>query len=307
LEKPNLDGKLQSRAIAALAHADDSIAERAIAIGLESGDAAVRSAARELLTTRFPGKAVAHLAQVAEQGDARERQTAIALLAKIDLPSAHESLNAWVTRAEQGDCPPELLLDVLEAAQTVRDKSLVERCKKLADQQAASANLAEIYAAATQGGDAARGEQLFLTNESLSCRRCHSLKPGEQLVGPSLADVGVKRSREELIESVTRPNAKIVEGFQTTSMLLDTGMVVTGILRHEDDERAVLLNADGKEVEVDLETVEDRVQGLSAMPEDLMKFMSLRDLRDVIEFLSSQRNAGNGVDQPQETGHKPTP
>jgi quinoprotein glucose dehydrogenase len=67
----------------------------------------------------------------------------------------------------------------------------------------------------------------------------------------------------------------------------------------------VLLNADGKEVEVELDAVEDRAQGLSAMPEDLMKFMSQRDLRDVVEFLSSQRNAveGNGV----ESGHKLEP
>jgi putative heme-binding domain-containing protein len=120
-----------------------------------------------------------------------------------------------------------------------------------------------------------------------------------------LADVGAKRTRQEIIESVTRPNAKIVEGFQTTSLLLDTGTVVTGILRHEDDEKAVLLNADGKEVEVELDAVEDRAQGLSAMPEDLMKFMSHRDLRDVVEFLSSQRKtaAGDGG----ESGHQLEP
>jgi hypothetical protein len=41
------------------------------------------------------------------------------------------------------------------------------------------------------------------------------------------------------------------------------------------------------------------------MPEDLMKFMSQRDLRDVVEFLSAQRNAaeGNGV----ESGHELEP
>lgn len=89
-------------------------------------------------------------------------------------------------------------------------------------------------------------------------------------------------------------------------MLLDTGMVVTGILRHEDDEKAVLLNADGKEVEVELDAVEDRALGLSAMPEDLMKFMSQCDLRDVVEFLSSQRNAlpTNDGGAKEESGHE---
>jgi quinoprotein glucose dehydrogenase len=258
------------------------------------------------LAERFPAQAIEPLATAANDGETQERQAALALLARIDLPAAHEVLAAWMTRVEQGDCPQELLLEVLEAAQSATDKSLVERHKKLIDQQAVSGDLASLYAAAVAGGDSTRGEQLFLSNESLSCRRCHSLTPGEQLVGPSLADVGAKRTRQEIIESVTRPNAKIVEGFQTTSMLLDTGTVVTGILRHEDDEKAVLLNADGKEVEVELDAVEDRAQGLSAMPEDLMKFMSQRDLRDVVEFLSSQRNASASSDAgPEpEAGHE---
>ena len=87
-------------------------------------------------------------------------------------------------------------------------------------------------------------------------------------------------------------------------MLLDTGMVVTGIIRSEDDDRAVLLNADGKEVEVEMDAVEDRVQGLSAMPEDLMKFMSPRDLRDLVEFLSTRRTAEGGEAEDSAAGHK---
>jgi quinoprotein glucose dehydrogenase len=296
LEKPDLDAQLQARAIAALVYADDAVVERAIAVGLKSPSAAVRTAARELMASNFPERAIPLLSQTADAGEIAERQAALRLLANIKLPAAEEAIAAWMTRAEQGDCPQELLLEVLEAAQSATDKSLVARQKEMIDRQAASEDLAVRYAAAAAGGDAKRGEQLFLSNESLSCRRCHSLTPGEQLVGPSLADVGAKRSRQELIESVTNPNAKIVEGFQTTSMLLDTGVVVTGILRHEDDEKAVLLNVDGKEVEVELDAVEQRAQGLSAMPEDLMKFMSQRDLRDVIEFLSAQRNASSGGD-----------
>ncbi len=306
LEQSALDAKFQARAIAAMDHADDDVAERVIEFGLRSPDGLVRSAARRLLAERFPAKAIEPLASAANDGDTRERQAALGLLAKIDLPAAHAALAAWMTRVEQGDCPQELLLEVLEGAQSATDKSLVERYKTLIDQQAVSGDLAALYAAAVAGGDASRGEQLFLSNESLSCRRCHSLTPGEQLVGPSLADVGAKRTRQEIIESVTRPNAKIVEGFQTTSMLLDTGNVVTGILRHEDDEKAVLLNAEGKEVEVELEAVEERAQGLSAMPEDLMKFMSQRDLRDVVEFLSAQRHAPASSDaEPKaEAGHE---
>ncbi|BBO31177.1 PVC-type heme-binding CxxCH protein [Lacipirellula parvula] len=304
LADAKLDGALQARAIAALDHADDAIAEQVIAIGLQSKSPAARTAAGRLLAKRFPAKAVGHLKQTAEQAKTAERQAALETLAKIDLPEARDVIAAWMTRVEDGSCPPELLLEVLDGAKASSDKSLVERAERFAAKQAASDVPAEIYASSLAGGNRAHGRELFLSNESLSCRRCHSLKPGEQLVGPSLADVGAKRTPSEIIESITRPNAKVVEGFQTTSMLLDTGMVVTGIIRSEDDKRAVLLNADGKEVEVDMETVEDRVQGLSAMPEDLMKYMSPRDLRDLVAFLGSRRKASGEAAEDSAAGHQ---
>lgn len=305
VEQPNVDAILQARAIAALENADDAVAQRVIAAGLRSSDGSVRSAARQLLAERFPQQAIAPLREVADDdaADMRERQAAMTMLGKIALPAAQESIAAWLTRAEQGDCPPELLLEVLEAAQAANEPSLTARRQALLDKLAASDDPAAIHAPALIGGDAARGEQLFLTNESLSCRRCHSLKPREQLVGPSLAAVGAERSRAELIESITHPNAKIVDGFQTTAMMLDTGVVITGIVRSEDAAHAVLLDADGKEVEVDLDTVEDRVQGLSAMPEDLMKYMTPRDLRDLVEFLSQQRKTGPGKAKKAAAGH----
>jgi quinoprotein glucose dehydrogenase len=305
LEKPQADAELKARAIASLGRFNDAAADEAIDAGLESEDSSVRLAAYALLAARFPERAVERLTRVVDAGqDVRERQAAFDLLAKISSEPACRVLGAWLERVEQGDCPPELLLDVLEASKQASDQGVATRAAELAQRIAASADPAEAFAVAVQGGDASRGEKLFLSNESLSCRRCHSLTPGEQLVGPSLAGIGNDRSRADLIESITRPNATIVEGFQTTSLLLDTGMVVTGIVRREDDRKAVLLNADGKEVEVDLETVEDRVQGLSAMPEDLMKFMSLRDLRDLVEFLSMQR--GDDVSSPgtSDAGHQ---
>jgi hypothetical protein len=69
-------------------------------------------------------------------------------------------------------------------------------------------------------------------------------------------------------------------------MLLDSGTTVSGILRSEDQGHAVLVDKDGKEIVVDLSTVEDKLQGQSAMPEGLAKQMTQRDLRDLVEFLS---------------------
>jgi quinoprotein glucose dehydrogenase len=74
---------------------------------------------------------------------------------------------------------------------------------------------------------------------------------------------------------------------------LDTGKAVSGILRSEDKQRAVLVDAEGKEIVVSVAEIEERFEGLSAMPEDLVKQMTSRELRDLVEWLSRQRDVAD--------------
>ncbi len=80
-------------------------------------------------------------------------------------------------------------------------------------------------------GDPERGRQLFeqsLLGEAPGCSTCHSLEPGEVIVGPSLAGIrthaaervqdpsytGNARSAEGYIrESILHPDAYVAEGF----------------------------------------------------------------------------------------------
>lgn len=73
-------------------------------------------------------------------------------------------------------------------------------------------------------GDAARGADLFAqkvkagNNSNLPCKACHSLQPGQILVGPSIAGIGTtaatrepgKSAEEYIRESIQNPNAYIV-------------------------------------------------------------------------------------------------
>src|SRR6185503_4091367 len=95
-----------------------------------------------------------------------------------------------------------------------KDAALAERQKKFADRLAAAAVL-DRYAQCLAGGDADRGRKIFETNDTFACRRCHSIKRGEVLVGPCLAEIGGERKPAEILESIIAPNAKIREGFET--------------------------------------------------------------------------------------------
>ena len=292
--------ELRARAITALRSADESIVSPAINAGLQSDEPAVRSAARQLLVERFPERAIEPLREAVDSATMRERQAALGMLAKLDAPEAREIVAHWLDRLEQGDCPPEMQLEVLDAASQSSDPRIVERHKAYVGRIAGDDPLAQ-FSSSLLGGDAELGRKIFEENTALACRRCHSSEPGEKLVGPNLADVGLRLARSELLESIVKPNAKISEGFQTTVLQLDTGKVVAGILRSEDDSRAVLVDPEGKEIVVEAETIEDRFEGLSAMPEDLMKQMTPRDLRDLVEYLSQLRTPAEGGHGPADT------
>jgi ferredoxin len=76
------------------------------------------------------------------------------------------------------------------------------------------------------------GAELFSSSgfgQNLGCEVCHSLNPGERLVGPSLAGIGVvaaervpgMSAEEYLLESIVDPDAYTVEGFPVGQMLQD--------------------------------------------------------------------------------------
>jgi nitric oxide reductase subunit C len=84
-------------------------------------------------------------------------------------------------------------------------------------------------------GDAAAGEKVFSEVAAPACTTCHSLTPGEKLVGPSLATIGSdagsrvggQSAADYLHESVTDPNAFVVDGFPSNVMTDTYGSSLT--------------------------------------------------------------------------------
>lgn len=74
--------------------------------------------------------------------------------------------------------------------------------------------------------DAGAGEELFSSSKS-GCSVCHSVEPGIQLVGPSLAGVATRAetrvpgltAEEYLRESIVDPDSYVVEGYPAGQML----------------------------------------------------------------------------------------
>lgn len=65
------------------------------------------------------------------------------------------------------------------------------------------------------------------------------------------------------------------------------GQVKTGILKSETKKQVTLMDAEGKTHVVPTAQIEQRATGPSAMPADLPTKMSRRELRDLVEYLST--------------------
>jgi cytochrome c2 len=81
-------------------------------------------------------------------------------------------------------------------------------------------------------GDPDQGARLFYADqigEGPGCKSCHSVAPGQVIVGPSLAGVGEQaetrvpglEADEYIRQSILEPNAYVVEGFTAGTMYQD--------------------------------------------------------------------------------------
>src|SRR5262249_12914420 len=120
----------------------------------------------------------------------------------------------------------------------------------------------------------------------VACLRCHKAEGRGGLVGPDLAGIAAKQTREYLLESIVDPSRQIAKGYETVVLGLRNGRIVTGVLKEENSREIRLVSADGQTIIVPKDEIEDRQTGKSAMPEDVLKHLSKKEVRDLIEFLA---------------------
>jgi quinoprotein glucose dehydrogenase len=217
-----------------------------------------------------------------------EKQAALAALGTLKDAKADDLLLRRLEHLRHGRVPGEIQLDLLEAASKRSSNSIKEALAKLNEDLPKNEPLAP-FRASLLGGNAERGRKIFREHAAAECLRCHKFDGNGGEVGPELAGIGKRQSREYILESMVVPNKQIAQGFETTVLGKADGTIVQGILKGEDANEVRLITAEGKIVTVPKSEIEDRRRGASAMPEDTIKKLSKSELRDLVEFLSGSK------------------
>jgi putative membrane-bound dehydrogenase-like protein len=279
---------VRGAALEALAALKDRRLAEAIQLAKASPDATLRRAANTLLAQAGTESAVAELARVIENGTLTERQGALATLAAIPGAAAGDVVTKWVDLLVQGKAPAGLALDILEAGARRNDTVIASKLMQYRDSYPAGDDLAG-WRETLAGGDAAAGRRVFFERTDTQCFRCHKIgDEGGGEVGPNLAGLAARVSREYLLEAIVHPNKAIAAGFDSVTVVLKDGRSVAGILKAETPEQMSIFSLEDNElVTVKTADVAQRAKGLSGMPEGLAQMLSKPDLRDLIEFLGS--------------------
>jgi putative heme-binding domain-containing protein len=121
------------------------------------------------------------------------------------------------------------------------------------------------------------------------CAACHQVAGKGTKVGPQLDGIGI-RGLERLLEDVLDPNRNVDQAFRSTTLVLDNGQLVSGLLLREEGQVLVIADSQGKEQRVPKDSVSERiVSQLSPMPSNFAEQIGERDLYDLLAFLLTQR------------------
>ena len=130
------------------------------------------------------------------------------------------------------------------------------------------------------------GAAVYKTN----CANCHQMGGEGAKVGPQLDGVGA-RGLDRLLEDILDPSRNVDQAMRTTVLDLKNGTRATGLLLREEGELFVLADAQGKDVRVPKNDVDDRRTSLlSPMPANLAEVIKEEDFHHLMAYLFQQKS-----------------
>ncbi len=243
-----------------LAGSSDALFAAVAALAID-GDAAVRLQAAFSLGEWPPDKSDPVLRQLASREDADELLR-IAVMSSLRPDSAlFAQLNANAPIPQSTAASVALTPSSSDRAKVIADYADVEKMT----------------------GDSLRGQRHFQTH----CMPCHRLRGAGHEVGPDLDMVGAKPT-DWMLTAILDPSQAVEARYHAWTIVLQSGIVLNGIVSAETANNLVLRLAGGVEQAVlrsDIDTMEP--SKLSPMPTGFESVLKPQDMADLLRWLRS--------------------
>ena len=268
-----------------------------------------------------------------DSGSVVEKQAAIMGISKMEIAFQEALLLPLLEKLGQGGIDGAVQLELLQAAEGTASAAVKEALAQREAAFDTNDPLAAYRPALLGGSAEKGRKIFMERAETQCLRCHSLEGQGGSQVGPELTGIGERVDREHLLAAIVTPNAAIAPGFENVSVTLKDGTYVTGRLLQETEGELVLevpeeadpfedWGDDEKPHSVVDVVAEDsgvhgeaavpvtsasgtmtktiskgeitaRERALSSMPEGLAQYITLAELRDLVEFLSTRRAPEN--------------
>jgi quinoprotein glucose dehydrogenase len=232
--------------------------------------------------------AVAELRRVIATGSVADQQAVLRTLGPLTDAGAAELLSQKMDELLDGTLKAELHLDLLEAAAQSTLPAVKEKLEKFNATQRRDDDPLVQWRETLHGGDASLGRKIFIEKQEVSCLRCHSIDGTGGIVGPDLSDLGSRKDRAYILNSILHPNTEIAPGFESVLVRDNNKKLYAGILKSETDDALTIFIENEGTFTVKKSDIVSRRRDISAMPEDLANGLTKQEMRDLIEFLATR-------------------
>jgi putative membrane-bound dehydrogenase-like protein len=207
------------------------------------------------------------------------------------LLSKPDSTRALLNALEAGTVPiGELVLDQKQALASHPDAAIAKRAKAIlakggglpnADRQKV---VEELLPITKQTGDPAAGKLMFTKH----CAACHQHSGEGTKIGPDLTGMAV-HPKEELLIHIIDPSRSVEGNFRLYQVSLNNESVLNGMLASETKTSVELIDAQAKRhvlLREDIDSIKASTKSL--MPEGFEKSMNVKEMTDLLEFLTKK-------------------
>jgi putative heme-binding domain-containing protein len=144
------------------------------------------------------------------------------------------------------------------------------------------------YASSLEGGDPHRGRQIFYRNQNAQCMRCHSYDDRGGNAGPRLNGVANRISRQQILEAIISPSARLAPGYGMVTLELKDGKKLTGVMQGETKNGIRIKEGLEPDREIASADIVKKTFSPSSMP-DMKLVLSKKEIRDVVSFLAEAK------------------
>ena len=163
----------------------------------------------------------------------------------------------------------------------------LEKIKNKAGQVGDSSIEDVLLAIAKLPGDPVKGKGIFT---SQGCFACHSINKGEKMKGPFMGQIGSIMNREQIAESILKPDASISQGFASVMITAKGDKTYMGFITEETATKVVMRNIVGEVFNIKATDILSRKEmDSSMMPAGLANSLSYEELASLVTFLSQQK------------------